>query len=271
MINSLRNVDKDGVLAIHTTPQNRLGEYFCDNETNELWVYLQANNALSRGAALQGKDVVTFGGDGAGDLVAAAAGSRKLTFESSDLDGSSGPLYRVPTQPRNAEYAIVYAPGTDDQFGTVYEHRDRECSVEWWSEIGNDLSLTTALAADTALSFVVPWLANEAGNTDDVIGFAQRDISAGQYFWALVEGLGIGQAGAAIAAGTALRVTGSAGRLDDVAEGSAQAVNACAHAKTAAAADGDEFLITACAPMRISIPQFKGGRSRIAYQHPAAD
>ena len=259
-IPSLPKVDKYGVLAIHTTPQNRLGECFFDNQTNEMWVYVRANAALAQGApvAVVPNQTITSG------LLAAAAGSRKLNFGSSvNLDTT---FPRVPNQPRNADYMIVKAPG--NQVGTVYEHRQREMSVEWWYE--DDFQLATALAADDDLSFITPWLVTTAdGNAGNrgVVGFAQKAIAVGNYFWALVQGLGVGLAGAAISAGDPLSVVDAGDGL-----GPAQAAdtaNACAYALEAAA-DTDLVVMTAAAPGRTSIPQFKGGRSKQSYQHPSA-
>lgn len=260
MITSLPKVTKEGVYARHSAPQNRLGEYFCDNERNRLWVYLRANEALSKGAAVASRAPQTI----SSGLLAAAAGSRKLAFGSAvDLDTT---FPSVPNQPRFTEYMLVHQVG-GSQMGTVYEHRQRECSVEWFSE--DDFELTTALAADDDVTFATPWLVDEASTTAGVIGFAQRAIAVGEYFWALVEGIGWGIANAAIAASVALRVADTDGELDDVAEGSVTAVDSCAHS-LAAAASGALVPMVAAAPTRIGILPFQGGRSKISYQHPSA-
>lgn len=255
MIFSLPKVDKNGVLATHTTPQNRLGEYFCDNENNQLWVYLRANEALSKGAAVASRAAQTI----ASGLQAAAAGSRKLTFTGVNLDTT---FPRVPNQPRFAEYMVVHQVG-GSQIGTVWEHTQTEMSVEWVSEDGFDL--TTALADSDDVTFATPWLCNEAGTTSGVIGYAQRAIAVGNYFWALVEGIGWGLANAAIAAGAALRVADANGELDDAA---GDARSPCGYSLAAAAA-GELFPMNAAAPMRISIPMFHGRKSRISYEHPS--
>lgn len=264
-IYTLPKVDKDGVLAIHSTPQNRLGEYFCDNDNNRLWVYLRADAALTKGAALASKSAqsITSG------LLQADAGSNKLNFGTSTNLDTTFP--RVPNQPQFSEYMVVQEVG-GDQLGVVYEHRKTEASVQWFSE--DNLKLTTQLAANADLSFFTPWLVGEAGTTSAVLGFAQKAIAQGEYFWALVEGIGWGIPDGAITAGAALRVSNTSGELDDTALAVASSAVAtttapCAYAMNAAAAD-QLVSIVAAAPARIGIPPFQGTRTEISYDHPSA-
>ncbi len=257
MIFSLPKVDKYGVLAIHSTPQNRLGEYFCDNSNNRLWVYLRANEALDKGAAVASRAPQEI----ASGLQAAAAGSRELVFSGVNLDTI---FPRVPNQPRFSEYMMVQEEG-GSQIGTVWEHSQTEMSVQWTSEL--DFQLASALAASADLIFKTPWLVDEAGTGGAVIGFAQRAIAIGQYFWALVEGFGWGLAGAAIAADTALRVSNANGALDDAASG---ASDPCAYSE-AAAASGELVPIVASAPKKIGILPFNGAKTQISYEHPSVN
>ena len=261
-INTLPKADKYGVYTKHTTPQNRLAEYFCDNDTNKMWVYVRANEAITRGAGIASRAVQTI----TAGLLATDAGLRDLRFGSAtDLNAL---FPRVPNQPQFAEYMRISVQEGGGQIGTVYEHSQRQMSIEWTSE--DDFKLRTNLVADADLALTTSWLVVEASTTAAVIGFAQRDIAAGEYFWALVEGLGWGRANAAIAAGAALRIADTEGELDDIAEASATPVDVCAYAEAAAAANG-LFSIKAAAPARISIPDFHGGRSEISYDHPAAE
>lgn len=275
MIFSLPKVDKGGVLAVHTTPQNRVGEYFCDNESNQLWVYLRANAALTRGMPLVSRppQVITVG------LQAAAAASRRLTFDSGSnaltVDGSqtsddlNAIFPRVSRQPRNAEYMVVRETA-NDQMGTVHAHAARSMDVEWWSE--DDYALTTALVDDGDVHLMTPWLVNHAdGNagSDGVVAFAQAAIAQGRYFWGLVEGIGIGLAAAAVTAGVGLLVNNNADGLSPLTEASHAVSHRVAYS-LGAAADADEFPIVASAPARISIPPFAGGRSTKSYKYPAA-
>ena len=263
MITSLPKVDKYGVLAIHNSAQNRLGECFRSNLTNRKWVYVRANVAIPNGAGIASvaPTSITSG------LLAAAAGTKQLKFGGAvNLDTS---FPRVPNQPRFSEYMHITKLG-GSQFGIVHDHRERECSVEWYSEL--DFKLATALDANDDMSITVPWLARLATNSGDVIGFAQRAIKVGEYFWALVEGVGWGIAGAAIAAHTALRIDAADGKLDDLSTGDVAIRSApCAHS-TDAQSEVDELVsITAAAPARIGILPFQGGRSQQSYVSPSAN
>ena len=263
MITSLPKVNKDGVLAIHSTAQNRLGEYFCNNLTNRLWVYLRANVAIPEGAGIASVAPTAF----TTGLLAAAAGTKELKFSATvNLDTA---FPRVPNQPRFYEYMHLTQTG-GSQLGVVHEHRDRECSVQWYSE--DDLKLTTALAANADVSFAVPWLVRIATTGGDVIGFAQRAIKIGEYFWALVEGVGWGIAGAAVAAGAALRIDGTDGRLDDLSTGAAVVRSApCAYSIDAQTVAAALVPIVAAAPVRIGILPFQGGRSQTSHEYPSAN
>ncbi len=263
MITSLPKVNKDGVLAIHRTAQNRLGEYFCNNVTNRLWVYVRADVAIPKGAGIASVAPTAF----TAGLLAAAAGTAKLKFGTAvDLDTA---FPRVPNQPRFYEYMHLTQTG-GSQLGVVHEHRARECDVQWYSE--NDLKLTTALVADADVSFAVPWLVRIATMGGDVIGFAQRALKIGEYFWALVEGVGWGIASAAVAANAALRIDGTDGKLDALSTGAAVIRSApCAYSIDAQSAADALVPIVAAAPTRIGILPFQGGRSQISYEHPSAN
>ena len=263
MITSLPKVNKHGVLSIHSTAQNRLGEYFCNNVTNRLWVYVRADVAIPEGAGIASVAPTAF----TAGLLAAAAGTRGLNFSATVNLGTSFP--RVPNQPRFYEYMHLTQTG-GSQLGVVHEHRDRECSVQWYTE--DDLKLTTALAANADVSFAVPWLVRIATTGGDVIGFAQRAIKIGEYFWALVEGVGWGIAGDAVAANAALRIDGTDGRLDDLSTGAAVIRSApCAYSIDAQTVADALVPIVAAAPVRIGILPFQGGRSLISYKHPSAN
>ena len=255
MIFSLPKVNRDGVLAIHSTPQNRLGEYFCDNERNQLWVYVRANEAITKGLALSSisPTAITTG------LEAAAAGSRELTFSTAvNLDTT---FPRVPNQPQFTEYMIVAQTG-GSQFGTVHSHAERQCAVEWYTE--DDLQLGTALAANANVDFGTPWLMRTAVTAGSVVGFAQRAIAIGEYFWALVDGVGFGYSTAAVVQNTPLRITTTAGELDDGGGNS----DPCAYSTANQSAADELISIIASAPVKIGIPPFQGVGNDIAYQYP---
>ena len=178
MIFTLNKADKYGMLVKHTYPQDRLGENFCDNDDNRRWVYVRADEGLSKGAALAAKASNQI----ASGLLATAADTNKLVFNGVNLDTV---FPRVPNQPKFNDFIMVQEVG-GSQIGTVYAHSGTEMWVDWWSEL--ERSLSSPLAASANLNFVVPWLVQEAAQTGDVIGFAQREIAVGEYFWALVEG-----------------------------------------------------------------------------------
>ena len=275
MIFSLPKADNGGVRVTHSSPANRVGEYFCDNETNSLWVYLRAERAISRGVPVNSLAPVRY----SAGLEAAAVGSRRLTF-SVDLTTPffNGTAERIPERPQHCEYLIIYDV-ENNQMGTVWARQGlRALNVEWWSE--DNLSLGTALAANDDVHFNAPWLVRPAdGNAPPhgAVGIAQADVPSGHYFWALVEGVGVGLAAAAIdVTGTSLAVHDAGDGLEPLAAADLLTLNVCAYALTGTTpgsgvtvADGDEFPIIAAVPTRISIPPFTGGRSNPAYQHPA--
>ena len=100
-----------------------------------------------------------------------------------------------------------------------------------------------------------------------VIGIAQRAIAAGEYFWALVDGLGYAIAHDDVDAGDPLRLdTDGEGELvDPAAEPTvASVLNAPSAYALDAAAAGDLVPIQAKVPTCISVPPFRGGQSQIA-------
>lgn len=257
MIPSLPKVEKQGVYTIHSTPQNRLGECFWDNETNQMFVYVRADEAITRGAALTSKAPQSINSG----LLAAAAGSKTLEFGSTvNLDTT---FPRVPNQPKSSEYIIVGVVGSSES-GILYAHTQNEAFVSWDTD---DLTLETALLADASLDFTTPWLVREAGTDLGVIGIAQRDIAQGEYFWALVTGYGKAYADAAIAAGAPLYVATTEGEGDDTAV-SVEGPYAYA-LRAQSTADRLVDVIAAC-PSRIGIVPLRKAPSTSSYTHPAA-
>ena len=268
MIFSLPKVDSAGIRAVHTSPANRLGEYFYDNETNSLYVYLRAFEAIQQGQAVGDSQGVYL----SAGLEAAAAGSRRLTFGSTvNLETS---LEHVPQRPRYAEYAIVQAfststtAATSDQYGTVYSYDAQSCEVEWWTS--DDLSLQHALAADHDIYFDMPWLVGTATG-GQILGFAQTAVAEGRYFWALVEGVGLGRRGGTAIGGLAAQVDASGLLVSAVASDTDDVVAdiLTGGGPTLTGANRQLLPILARATSRIGIPPFSGGRSTQAYQHPS--
>ena len=244
MITSLRSGDATGVYVVHQTPQNRLGEYFCDNETNRLFVYLRANAGIAKGTPVvsMGASVLVTG------LQAAAVGSRVLKFAGVNLNTT---FPRVPAQPRESEYMIVGISGTDVS-GIVYAHTQTEMDVSWDTDNG---LLGTALTADWDLAVSVPWLVHAASTSlPGVVGIAQRTLEAGDFFWALVEGVGKILLGADATAGASLSILTN------------QPI-----AYTLRPQVADELVdCVAAAPVRIGIPPFERIPNLQSYQHPSA-
>lgn len=258
MIPSLPKVEKDGAYTRHTTPQNKVGEYFCDNQTNQLFVYLRADEAIQKGAPVASRGVTSL----TTGLLAVAAEDKKLKFGSAvNLDTS---FARVPNQPLFAQYMLVGVVG-DSLSGILYEHSTREASVSW--DTDNRLP-SEALAADADLDFSVPWLCVEATMTlDVVIGIAQRAIAEGQYFWALVEGHGKTKVNAAVAANAPIRVAADA-EGDDPETGTTLAQPPYAYSMRAqATADALVDVLAAC-PGRIGILELRKAPFQSSYTHP---
>lgn len=258
MIPTLPKVEKYGEYTIHDEPQNRLGEYFCNNKTNQLFVYLRANEDLSEGAALSSVAPISI----TTGLQAAAAGSKQLKFGASiDLDEL---LPRVPNDPKFSEYVIVGVVGSSES-GILYSHTKRAADMSWDTD---NLLLETALAENASIDIAIPWLAREAGADLGVIAIAQRAIAAGKYFWGLVEGLGKAYADAAVAAGVPLYVITTEGEGDDPATASTEGPYAYT-LRAQSTADRLVDVIAAC-PARIGIVPLLRAPQRISYEHPEA-
>lgn len=271
MIFSLPKVDKWGPLAKHTAPQNRLGELYCDNDTNKLWVYVRANEAITRGAALQSVAPVTGANDADG-LQAAAAGSNviELASDTTDANTFTELLTRVPQQPRNSDYAMIRIGA---QTGIIRSFTARSANVEWMSGAEPpNWGLRTAIAEanSNTINLLRPWLVEETdGNNQSCIGFAQRAIAVGEYFWALVEGIGEGLAGAAaVAADVALRCAANGTLVIFDADGNP---NDVAVAWSYGGAASGDFPIIASAPTKLGVvPLRRTSRSEISYDYPSA-
>ena len=255
-IYSLPNVDQHGVLAIHSEPKNRLGEYFCDNDNNRLWVYLRADEALSKGVGLVPKAVSSITSAASAD-----AGSNVVDFAATvDLDGL---FPRCPHQPRNADYMLLHAGNGD--FGTIWEYTTRRVQVQWFSRL--DFKLSAALVT-TTVNITVPWLVREAAAASSpmVIGFTQREIPLGSYFWALVEGIGGTLLSTATIPHTGLDIANTEGETDMI-DAASISDNIGFTLATGAANTFSPFV--AAAPVRIGILPFQGNLRDIAYEHPS--
>lgn len=199
MIFSLPRGTDDGVYSINDEPYAALGECYSEHETDSIWVYLKASVALAKGEAVKGK-IITLS---AALAAAVAAGTHKLNHAAATFNTT---LSGVPADGaknyENAEIHIGAGTGAG-QNGTIISYTNTELTIYWDSDDG---TLKTALvggagdATDSKYQLNIPWLAVKAETADSVIGFAQRDVAAGKYFWALNEGRGVAHTGEEIAA-----------------------------------------------------------------------
>ena len=199
MIFSLPRGTDDGVYSINDEPYAALGECYSEHETDSDWVYCKADVALAKGEAIKGKIITLATALGA----SVAAGTHKLPDSAAAFNTT---LARVPTDGaknyENAEIHIGAGTGAG-QNGTILSYTNKELTIYWDSDNG---TLQTALvggagdATDSQYQLIIPWLAVKATGADNVMGFAQRDVEAGKYFWALNQGRGVAHTGEAIAA-----------------------------------------------------------------------
>ena len=191
---------RGGVMAKHKEPIVDLGTCYFMERTDQVWQYLKAGEALTRGMALQ-STLDWFNFDNA--FQTAAAGTRKLTYRGTGTVAVTNnfplQLLGLPKSSKWREKALLFIDtGTgDDQVAVIHRVYDRSLDVEWLDS--EDGGLTTAISnsSDFTISGSYRALKTTAENIV-CIGFVQHEnVALDEYFWALVEGQGFFLNGAA--------------------------------------------------------------------------
>ena len=202
-----------------------LGQCYWNEDDQQKLRYVRFAEAVKEGASLTTKLPM-----GTEDNIAAVApvGSTKVTVLASTVvaaaslltaESKLGFIDKDPTtreydyDPSSRAHAIVHVhTGTGaDQFGVITDYNTHDITVRWDTEDG---TLETALALDSDLTWVAPWLMEETdASTEEINGFAQLAATKGQYGLILEEGLGKVLVATGTLAGQELASTGTAGTV----------------------------------------------------------
>ena len=196
-----------GFFEVHDEARVNLGECQMDRQTNNYFAYVKAAVDLEQGQPVSPSLLVS--NFAAGTIKPAAIGSTELELVDTIttynfLTHNTNALENIVDDqtPRYHEDLLVVITGGSGggqagivtaikTSGNVVDRTDDVLTV-WWLT-SDDGTLKNALDSSTAINFHAPWRAVLAKQNEPVIGFAQQEISEGQYFWALCKGRGMGR------------------------------------------------------------------------------
>lgn len=195
-------VPQGGFLEVSTTPVAVLGARDWDN-FQRAWVYMKAGVALEQGEALKS--------DMAVDTIANISVVMAI---GSDVLEDSGTTFIADAIVKVGMMLSISDGLGEGQISIIREIISEEkLRLEWMTSTDGKLALATDTSSDAVI--FAPWQAIIGTNDVRCCGFAQKDVAALSFFWALQEGIGIGRCdtSVAIAANTPLTIGDTAGHL----------------------------------------------------------